>query len=76
MLNIPAGRDPCLVEVEVSLVRSHSRDCREALEGWAMVSWADREGYGCPRTCREGSLPKLICEGSVGEGNIGLGFHC
>lgn len=52
------------------------RGFREALEGWVMVSWADWEGYACPRTCWEDPLPKLICEGSVGEGNIGLGFHC
>lgn len=76
MLNIPAGRDPCLVEVEVSLVRSQSRGCGEVLEGRAMVSWADRDGYTCPGTCRVDSLPKLLCEGSVEEGSIGPDLHC
>lgn len=49
MLNIPAERDPCLVEVEVSAARSQSRGCREALEGWAMVSWADQGGVCLPQ---------------------------
>lgn len=33
-------------------------------------------GMPAPGLCWEGSLPKLICEGFVGEGNIGLDFHC
>lgn len=75
MLNIPAGRDLCLLEVEWrcrwSDHREQSRDCTEAQEGRAMVSWADREGYAYPRS----ALPRLICEGSGEEGSPEPDLH-
>lgn len=53
MLNIPAGRDPCLVEVEV--VRLESRDCSGG-QGRGVVG---RRGGLCLSWDLVDSLPKL-----------------
>lgn len=64
MLNIPAGRDPCLVEVEV--VRSESRGCSGG-QGHGVVG---RRGGLCLSQDLVDFLPKLE------EGSTGPALHC